>query len=50
MSETPEGLQKTFTAFENYCNNWKIHVKLKLLFSVRDDLDQISFLKFMVNL
>ena len=26
MSETPEGLQKTLTAFENYCNNWKLKV------------------------
>ena len=24
MSETPQGLQKTLTAFENYCNNWKL--------------------------
>jgi hypothetical protein len=26
MSETPQGLQKTLTAFENYCNNWKLKV------------------------
>ena len=26
MSETPEGPQKTLTAFENYCNNWKLKV------------------------
>lgn len=26
MSETPEGLQKTLTAFENHCNNWKLKV------------------------
>ena len=24
MSETPEGSQKTLTAFENYYNNWKL--------------------------
>ena len=24
MSETPEGSQKTLTAFENYNNNWKL--------------------------
>jgi hypothetical protein len=24
MSETPEGLQKALTAFENYYNNWKL--------------------------
>ena len=26
MSKCPEGLQKTLTAFENYCINWKLKV------------------------
>lgn len=38
MFETPECLQKTLTAFENYCNNWKLKVntsKTKVVCSKR---------------